>query len=831
LAESHPLYPAITRYQAHSRKVLAFQLADDELRFRERLNWPGERQIEDGYAINQLMAFFTKEESYDRSVCIFKRPLTLGSLMTWHRMSPGDPVFVTSEEISNSWSLRGQSEEEDPLDRFKQSLSGTVVESSRHEIKIEFERTFNTDGLWRVDVGFNDVVYRRLEEALRCLHLNVEQQEAASTSTEETVLTGTRLRDVILQSWSPNHLHRSLDTLGPDAKSTLSHEPSGIFAKHPQIQDWVARHVMSPPARLPSDPYLDLNDSQLRAIAVMLRERVSLVQGPPGTGKTHTIISAIRLLKKEFKIKPAILVVAATNAAVDNLMKGLIDAGLSVVRCGSSSRIRPDLKNDYIEERTKHHPLYPDYISTIKKAMQLSAKIPVKGKVKIRKKSEEKAKIWEDCKALKNRILQDILKSADVICSTCIGSASALLKTVDFPIVFHDEGGMSTEPQSLIPLMKGCQHLAMIGDHKQLPPVVTSLEALAGGLGISLFERLVWENQVPTVLLSTQYRMHPLISEFPNKMFYDSRLNDGTLNDQGMVQPDLIAPESSFLKPGDDVKDDKIPPKPVAFVSHQCQQTFRNHSYINRGEAELILRIVVDLLSRNAGMVGTDIGVLAPYAGQVNLLHLLFRLATHGSDRTDLSEGDKWAMDYAWRSLGPLRTSELANVEIRTVDGFEGREKGVIIFSTVRSNSSGHIGFLADPRRHNVGLTRAKRGLIVVGNRTTLENSRSKSRGRQSLITSCFSAESDQVEWAHGVADLIAKTKPPTPNPDPVESLTRVGPIVNHELGQLSLVPTSDHPMQSNREDERRIQGAEAWKEYIAWLHERDLIIQWPQDR
>jgi superfamily I DNA and/or RNA helicase len=105
---------------------------------------------------------------------------------------------------------------------------------------------------------------------------------------------------------------------------------------------------------------------------------------------------------------------------------------------------------------------------------------------------------------------------------------------------------------------------------------------------------------------------------------------------------------------------------------------------------------------------GRDIGIIAPYVAQISLLTRLFnRDATYRARFKEV--------------LGDHRAMQLANIEIKTVDGFEGREKEVIVFSTVRNNPGGYIGFLADRRRLNVGLTRAKRGLFVVGNINTLK--------------------------------------------------------------------------------------------------------------
>jgi hypothetical protein len=106
---------------------------------------------------------------------------------------------------------------------------------------------------------------------------------------------------------------------------------------------------------------------------------------------------------------------------------------------------------------------------------------------------------------------------------------------------------------------------------------------------------------------------------------------------------------------------------------------------------------------------GEDIGVIAPYAAQVSLLTRLFRRDSRYAERFQIT-------------LGQKRAAQLAAVEIGTVDGFEGREKEVVVFSTVRNNPRGQLGFLADRRRLNVGLTRAKRGLFVVGSLNTLRS-------------------------------------------------------------------------------------------------------------
>ena len=219
----------------------------------------------------------------------------------------------------------------------------------------------------------------------------------------------------------------------------------------------------------------------------------------------------------------------------------------------------------------------------------------------------------------------------------------------------------------------------LVGDHKQLPPTVLSKEA--NGLEVSLFERLIDSNLEPK-LLNTQYRMHPVIREFPSMRFYENKLLDG----EGLENRDTPA---GFIWPDWD--------SPVAFVpvtGHETQDEF-GKSRSNIDEAALTMSVLDSLLAAG-DLSPEDVGIISPYAAQIRLLK-------------SLAEESKNPEIYA-------------GVEMQSVDGFQGREKEVIIMSTVRSNPTGELGFLKDARRLNVAITRAKRGLIIIGNPVTLSH-------------------------------------------------------------------------------------------------------------
>jgi regulator of nonsense transcripts 1 len=184
---------------------------------------------------------------------------------------------------------------------------------------------------------------------------------------------------------------------------------------------------------------------------------------------------------------------------------------------------------------------------------------------------------------------------------------------------------------------------------------------------------------VPPFMMDTQYRMHPGISMFHSDLFYGGKLKDG-------VSPAERRPLQGFDWPREEF--------PVAFVPVTNSVEFDDGvSKANEGEADEVCAAVMQLLHGGQCSV-SDIAVVTPYAAQVRLIRRQLR---------SLIE-----------SRGP------PFVEVSSTDGFQGREKEAVIFSAVRSNAHGAVGFVSDWRRINVSFTRARRALIVVGNPDTL---------------------------------------------------------------------------------------------------------------
>lgn len=371
-------------------------------------------------------------------------------------------------------------------------------------------------------------------------------------------------------------------------------------------------------------------------------------------GKTAV---AIRILEHWAKLAKAdarngeipspILATSDSNIAVDNLVEGCAAVGLQVVRLGRPEAIRPELLRFCIDRPPS------SYSSG----------------------GRDRDQSGGSGMGFKERMKS--LKRAQVVCCTCIGSGGDILDSMTFDRVLVDEATQATEPAVLVPLMRGCRQLVLVGDHCQLPPTVLSTRAEEEGHGVPLFSRMV-ACGVPPFMLDTQYRMHPSIAMFPSDLFYGGKLLNG-----------VSAPERRPLAGFDWPREEF----PVAFIPVRGIELDDGVSKMNEAEAEVACEAVTQLL--NGGQcTPSDIAVVTPYAAQARLIRRLTRQLTQGSGQS--------------------------YIEVSSVDGFQGREKEAVIFSAVRSNDYGAIGFTGDWRRVNVSFTRARRALIVIGNDHTL---------------------------------------------------------------------------------------------------------------
>lgn len=229
----------------------------------------------------------------------------------------------------------------------------------------------------------------------------------------------------------------------------------------------------------------------------------------------------------------------------------------------------------------------------------------------------------------------------------------------------------------MIPLVLGCKQVVLVGDHKQLGPVIMNKKAAKAGLNRSLFERLI-NLKINPIPLKTQYRMHPCLSEFPSNMFYDGTLQNGITHEQ-RVRKDVDFPWP-------------VTEMPMMFWSNIGHEEISTSgtSYLNRTEASNVEKTVTRFFK--AGVRPSEIGVITPYEGQRS--YIVSTMQNSGTYKKEMYK----------------------DVEVASVDAFQGREKDFIVLSCVRSNDNQGIGFLSDPRRLNVALTRAKYGLVILGN-------------------------------------------------------------------------------------------------------------------
>ncbi len=445
-----------------------------------------------------------------------------------------------------------------------------------------------------------------------------------------------------------------------------------------------------------------LNESQKRAVEFSIESELTLIHGPFGTGKTTVIVYlAKELVKRGYRV----LITAESNTAVDNIAERLIDSNLKIVRMGHPARLNARILKVSSEEKIKEYPQYTQ-LRTLKEEIEMlkgkQDRLGVKPLPKFRRGLEDneilrlaKQKVksyrgipgniikgmaqWIELQMeispriqkfseLYGSLIKRVVKEANIILSTNIGAYSEYLIDEKFDVAIIDEGTQATEPSVILP-MTLAKRWVLAGDHKQLPPTVVSNDEQ---LKTSLFER--WVNAYPQTIhmLEIQYRMNKVLMEFPSNEFYGGKLKA----DNSVINIKL----SDLTKRNCPVGGDT--PLIAIHVGSKESRREGSKSRINEGE----VRVVREVAEKMISCVGANnVGVITPYKDQREILRDL-------------------------------------ECEVNTVDGYQGREKEVIIISLVRSNPFGNLGFLTDYRRLNVAITRAKRKLIVIGNLNTVSS-------------------------------------------------------------------------------------------------------------
>ncbi|KAL7553948.1 hypothetical protein ACHAWF_018847 [Thalassiosira exigua] len=424
-----------------------------------------------------------------------------------------------------------------------------------------------------------------------------------------------------------------------------------------------------------------LNPQQQDAVKTSITSTLSLVHGPPGN---HSTTLALQIVTPSIS-QPTLALHCFPGTGKSTTIIGIIE---EILAAGSGDKIMVCAETNLAVDN-----LALRLMKTCDKIVRVGSGEKVDPQLKsVHLESMVKGRVWDKSGHVggkeqdfflskHKKIISEIISSAQVVFATVIGSADPILNGHKFSSVVVDEASMSTEPSMLCPLSHGCNRLILVGDHKQLGPHACDSSCM------SLFERLISKAEsgmilAPTTMLSQQHRMHSKLCDFPSQAFYDGRL----VTAEGLDTKRLI-PHAIF--------GGKLPIKFIA-VENGREQRMKSGSWYNEVEVERVLTIVKKLVDEGArhDISTRSITVLTPYRAQQTRITLQLKNSWSGADQPP---------------------------EVCSIDGYQGRENEIIVFSSVRCGSS--LGFCDDERRINVLLTRAKRGLIVLGDRATLAKS------------------------------------------------------------------------------------------------------------
>ncbi|NWX92460.1 HELZ2 Helicase, partial [Nothoprocta pentlandii] len=463
-----------------------------------------------------------------------------------------------------------------------------------------------------------------------------------------------------------------------------------------------------------------LNQSQNQAILNALKKSFTLIQGPPGTGKTvvgsHIVYWFHELnqetiekekpqrLDEEGKGNKYILYCGPSNKSVDVvaelLMKmkelrplrvyGEAIETLEYPYPGSnrhfSRKILRDAKPKHeLSEIILHHRIRRPPNPFWKEICDFDERVRRGDEI-----SEEEIKRYKN--TLSSARGHELARH-DVILCTCSAASSACLEKLNIRQILIDECAMSTEPETLIPLVshKYAEKVVLLGDHKQLRPVVNNDVCKSLGMEMSLFER--YRNQA--WMLDTQYRMHKDICKFPSLEFYEKHLK---------TCPLLLREASVFYH-----RDNKCCPIIFGHIEGKEQSLMvsteegNENSKANPEEVEQAVRLAKQL-TLDGTIRPESIAVLSPYNAQVSEINKrLLKEGVRGVTVCTImkSQGSEWR----YVIVSTVRSCPRAEIDLKPTKSWQKK----------------FLGFVTDPNQVNVGITRAQEGLCIIGNRYLLE--------------------------------------------------------------------------------------------------------------
>lgn len=305
-------------------------------------------------------------------------------------------------------------------------------------------------------------------------------------------------------------------------------------------------------------------------------------------------------------------------------------------------------------------------------------------------------KDWQKVAGRTTDFAEPILERASLLAATCLIAGGRELKDREFDWAIIDEAGRATAPELLVPLVRA-RRAIIVGDEKQLPPMVD--EGLRGEqlatIGVtreslmkSLFGVLVEQAQEATLpvvqMLRVQHRMHPAIGRLISEVFYDGQLEHAVTEQERYHELDWLSRCVTWFSTT------RLP---------RHEETQRGSSYYNRVEVERTTALLkrMEASYRDLGLT-REVAVITPYNAQVMELETSIQ-----------PDGPNW---------------QALRIEIAAIDAFQGRDRDIVLYSTVRSNKQAKLGFVRDRRRLNVALSRARQVLLLVGDILTLEHGR-----------------------------------------------------------------------------------------------------------